>query len=164
MPQTGRCVWYIIMFKLNFYYWFTITYIVVVVFYISDYRVILTFCSVFTSAKLLHFLTKTKESRIFFSNKRLFPLEEGKSGRQRDGLAYIKNRGQRRNLTTESELWIGKTLSLTNWAPHTPPRQSQQKGTQQHKDERGTEKVRIDFVVVGKNSIFDRFLGLIRPN
>jgi hypothetical protein len=62
------------------------------VFYISDYRVILTFCSVFTSAKLLHFQTKTKEKGIFFSNKRLFPLAEGKSGRQRDGLAYKKQR------------------------------------------------------------------------
>jgi hypothetical protein len=53
--------------------------------------VILTFCSVFTSAKLLYFWTKTKESGIFFSNKRLFPLAEGKSVRQRDGLAYKKN-------------------------------------------------------------------------
>lgn len=119
MPQTGRCVWYVVMFGLNFYYWFTITYIIVVVFCISDYRAILTFCSVFTSAKLLHFQTKTKENGIFYSNKQLFPLEEGKSGRQRDGLAYKNNRGQRRNLTTESVLWIGKTLCLTNWAPIT---------------------------------------------
>jgi hypothetical protein len=60
--------------------------------------VILTFCSVFTSAKLLHFQTKTKERGIFFSNKRLFPLAEGKSCRQRDGLAYKKK--QRFSLMT----------------------------------------------------------------
>lgn len=163
MPQTGRCVWYIVMFELNFYYWFTITYVVSVVFYISDYRVILTFCSVFTSAKLLHFRTKTKESRIFFSNKRLFPLAEGKSVRQRDGLAYKKIQRAEEKLNYRERALDRKDFQQTEHPSH-PPRQSQQKGTQQHKDERGTEKVRIDFVVVGKNSIFDRFLGLIRPN
>lgn len=139
MPQTGRCVCYIVMYGLNFYYSFTITCIIVVVFCISDYRVILTFCSVFTSAKLLHFQTKTKEKGIFFSNKRLFPLEEGKSGRQRDGLAYKNNRGQRRNLTTESVLWIGKTFNKLS-THHTHPVRANRKAHSNTKMKEGQKK------------------------